>query len=162
MRSQGDELVVDWDGEWKMLGIELLELAGKVRELRSGAQTVEVRQGSASRLYDTIPAFGSRQGGTIIFGLDAERQYEVTGVGDVRSLEESILGQCREIVPEGRPLFTSAVMDGKTICSAEIPAAGVRERPCFYSGKVRTGGAFVRSAERISPCRSLSSTPMTL
>ena len=46
-----------------MLGIELLELAGKVRELRSGSQTVEVRQGSAKRLYDTIPSFANRQGG---------------------------------------------------------------------------------------------------
>ncbi len=69
----------------------------------------------------------------------------------MRSLEWVMSGALRRespgsaVVPEVRPLFTSAVMDGKTICSAEIPAAGVRERPCFYSSKGRTGGAFIRS-----------------
>lgn len=46
--------------------------------------------------------------------------------------------------PPVRAVFTLAEFEGKTICSAEIPAIDITERPCYYRGAGRTKGSYIR------------------
>lgn len=46
--------------------------------------------------------------------------------------------------PPVRALFTIIEIDGKWVCSAEIPAIDISERPCYYRGTGRVRGSYVR------------------
>ena len=43
-----------------------------------------------------------------------------------------------------RAVFTIAELEGHPICSAEIPAVDLTERPCYYRGVGRTKGSYIR------------------
>ena len=53
--------------------------------------------------------------------------------------------------PKVRPLFSYAESDGRYFCSIEIPAIDISERPCFYAGKGRLKGSYVRVGTNDEP-----------
>lgn len=138
-----------------MLTEELLELANSVRSMKAEMQTVEVKaahQGCPTRLYDTLSSFSNQDsGGTLLFGLDEAAHFAVVGVYDLQDLQKKVTEQCQQMVPPIRAIFTAARLDGQTICSAEIPAADLMERPCYYSGVGRIKGSYVRVGEADLP-----------
>ena len=72
-------------------------------------------------------------GGVILFGIDEAQQYELVGVYDAQDLQKKVNEQCKQMIPMVRPVFTSAMLDGKTIVIAEIPGIDIAERPCYYA-----------------------------
>lgn len=138
-----------------MLTEELLELANSVRQMKAEMQTVEVKaahQGCPKRLYDTLSSFSNQDsGGTLLFGLDETEKFAVVGVYDLQDLQKKVAEQCRQMVPPIRAIFTAAQLNGQTICSAEIPAADLMDRPCYYSGVGRTKGSYIRVGEADLP-----------
>jgi ATP-dependent DNA helicase RecG len=48
------------------------------------------------------------------------------------------------MVPPVRAVFTLTEYEGELLCSAEIPAVDLSERPCYYSGSGRIQGSYVR------------------
>lgn len=131
-----------------MLPEELTELAKRICKQRAEEQTVEVKAahvGCPRRLYDTLSSFSNQdQGGTLLFGIDEAAGYQVVGVYDVQDLQKKVTEQCQQMEPPVRAVFTIAALEDRWICSAEIPAVDLAERPCYYRGAGRTKGAYVR------------------
>ena len=138
-----------------MLKEELIELVNQVRQLRAEVQIVEVKaahEGCPKKLYDTLSGFSNQDsGGTLVFGLDEKQDFAVVGVYDLQDLQKKVTEQCNQMVPPVRAVFTAAELEGKTICSAEIPAADFTERPCYYSGVGRVKGSYIRVGDADLP-----------
>lgn len=138
-----------------MLQEELIELANQVRQFKAEVQVVEVKaahKGCPKKLYDTLSSFSNQDsGGTLIFGLDENQGFAVVGVYDLQDLQKKVTEQCNQMVPPVRAVFTVAELEGKTICSAEIPSVDLTERPCFYSGVGRVKGSYVRVGDADLP-----------
>lgn len=134
---------------------ELLQLVERVLRFQCEFQTIEVKaaaEGCPTRLYDSLSSFSNQdQGGTILFGLDEKKAFQVVGVYDVQDLQHRVAEQCKQMEPEVRPLFTVAERDGVFIVSAEIPGVDVAERPVFYKGSGRLKGSYVRVGESDEP-----------
>lgn len=138
-----------------MLNEELIELANKVCKQKAEEQTVEVKAAHTDcpkRLYDTLSSFSNQDsGGTILFGIDESAGFEIVGVYDPQDLQKKVMEQCQQMEPPVRAVFTLSELDGKAVCSAEIPSIDLSERPCYYRGAGRTKGAFLRVGDADCP-----------
>ena len=138
-----------------MLSEELIELANKISKQKAESQTLEAKaayQGCPRRLYDTLSAFSNQDsGGVILFGLDESKNFEIVGVYDLQDLQKKVTEQCNQMIPPVRAVFTSAELDGKYLCAAEIPSIDITERPCYYSGSGRSKGAYIRVGDADLP-----------
>ena len=138
-----------------MLSEELIDLANCVMQQKAETQNIEVKaahEGCPKRLYDTLSSFANQDGGgVILFGLDESRNFEIAGVYNLQDLQKKVTEQCLQMIPPVRAVFTFAEIEEKPICSAEIPAADVTERPCYYSGAGKTKGSYVRVGDADLP-----------
>lgn len=138
-----------------MLEAELISLAQKISTTKAESQTIEVKaahHGCPQRLYDTLSSFSNQDdGGVIVFGIDETRDYEMCGVYDAQDLQKHVVEQCNQMSPEVRAVFTSAEINGVQVVGAEIPGLDAAERPCFYKGKGRIKGSYVRVGESDEP-----------
>lgn len=134
---------------------ELIELVKKIKELKSESQTIELKAaefGCPKKFYDTLSSFSNQDdGGVIIFGIDESKGYSVVGVYDSQDLQKQINNQCKEMEPPVRPLITICDIDGKNIVSAEIPGIEITNRPCYYKGKGKIKGSYIRSGDSDEP-----------
>lgn len=138
-----------------MMPVELEALIDHVQALKAETQTLELKaaaQGCPTRLYDTLSSFSNQdEGGTILFGVDEQQGFAPVGVYDAQDLTKHVTEQCGQMTPVIRPVFTTLLKDGKTFVSAEIPGIDVADRPCFYTGKGRLKGSYVRSGDADQP-----------
>lgn len=105
----------------------------------------------ALKIYATLSAFSNQdQGGIIIFGIE-ENHYSISGVYDPQDLQKKINEQCKQMVPQVRPVFTVCEIEGKYLVSAEIPGIDISERPCYYGGVGRIKGSYVRVGDSDEP-----------
>ena len=84
------------------------------------------------------------EGGTILFGVDEQKGFAPVGVYDAQDLIKHVTEQCGQMSPVVRPVFTTLLKDEKVFVSAEVPGMDVADRPCFYAGKGRLKGSYVR------------------
>lgn len=138
-----------------MLADELRELAARVQIQRAEAQYIEVKtakDGCPKRLYDTLSSFSNQDsGGILIFGLDERAAFQAVGVYDLNDLQKKVTEQCNQMDPPVRAVFTFTEYEGVNICSAEIPAIDLAERPCYYKGAGKVKGAYVRVGDADLP-----------
>lgn len=138
-----------------MMPIELENLLDQVQALKAETQTLELKaaaQGCPTRLYDTLSSFSNQdEGGTILFGVDEQQGFVPVGVYDAQDLMKHVTEQCNQMTPVIRPAFTTLLKDGKAFVSAEIPGIDVADRPCFYAGKGRLKGSYVRVGDADQP-----------
>ena len=59
--------------------------------------------------------------------------------------------QCEQMEPVVRAVFTVAEIEGKNVVSAEIPPIDIAKRPCFYKGKGRIKGSYIRVGDADLP-----------
>lgn len=134
---------------------ELIDLANTICRQKSEGQTIEVKaahKGCPQKLYDTLSSFSNQDmGGTIVFGIDETRSFELVGVYDLQDLQKNVTEQCNQMEPPVRAVFTTAEIDGYPICCAEIPGVDFSERPCYYKGRGRTKGSYVRVGDADLP-----------
>ena len=127
---------------------ELFELLEQVQKMKCETNTLELKSaesGCPKRLYDTFSSFSNQdEGGTIVFGVKEEDDYNEVGVYDVHDLQKKINEQALQMEPVVRPLMTVAEKNGRFFVSAEIPGLDLAERPCFYRGHGRLKGSFIR------------------
>ena len=129
-----------------MLQSELIELVKFVQKTRSESNSLEIKSAreGCPKIYDTLSSFSNQSGGgTIVFGID-ETDFSVCGVYDAADIQKKIMEQSIQMEPEVRPLCTVAVVDGKTVVSAEIQEIDSFQKPCFYKGVGRLKGSYVR------------------
>lgn len=133
----------------------LLDLIDTVVRSRAEYQYVELKAaklGCPERFYDTLSSFSNRDdGGIIIFGVDEKKNFEQCGVYDLQDIQQKITEQCDSMIPKVRPLFSYAERNGKYFCSIEVPAIDISERPCYYAGKGRLKGSYVRVGTNDEP-----------
>lgn len=138
-----------------MTPVELENLIDYVQNLKAETQTLELKaaaQGCPTRLYDTLSSFSNQdEGGTILFGVDEQQSFLPVGVYDAQDLMKHITEQCSQMTPIIRPVFTTLLKDGKAFVAAEIPGIDVADRPCFYAGKGRLKGSYVRVGDADQP-----------
>lgn len=138
-----------------MLPQQLELLVREVQQNQCESQTIEVKlaaKGTPERLYDTLSSFSNQDGGGIIlFGLDEGHGFSITGVYDPQDLQKRVAEQGEQMNPKVRPLFTVCIIDGKAVVSAEIAECDMFERPCFYIGKGKIKGSFIRVGESDKP-----------
>ncbi|MGN0441554.1 MAG: ATP-binding protein [Acutalibacteraceae bacterium] len=133
-----------------MLEIELVKLIEDIQLKKAESNYIEVKsaQNGCPKIFDTLSSFSNQQnGGTIIFGVDENEDFNVCGVYDAADLQKKIMEQSLQMEPVVRPLCTVAVVDGKTVVSAEIQEIDNFQKPCFYKGAGRLRGSYVRVAD---------------
>ena len=134
---------------------ELGELLAQVQNIHAETQTLELKsaaKGCPTRLYDTLSSFSNQdEGGTILFGVDEQGNFAETGVYDAQDLVKHVTEQCNQMTPVIRPVFTTLAKDSKVFVSAEIPGVDVSDRPCFYTGKGRLKGSYIRVGDADEP-----------
>ena len=138
-----------------MLEKDLFELVEKIQTLKTELNNIEVKEahlGCPQKLYDTISAFSNLNGGGIIlFGLSETNKFAITGVYDASDLQKKVTAQCNQMQPIVRPIFTCIKINNKTIVSAEIPEIDIADKPCFYRGKGRITGSYIRVGDSDEP-----------
>lgn len=138
-----------------MTPLELENMINHVQTLKAETQTLELKaaaQGCPTRLYDTLSSFSNQdEGGTILFGVDEQNAFFPVGVYDPQDLMKHVTEQCGQMTPVVRPVFTTLLKDGKAFVSAEIPGIDVADRPCFYAGKGRLKGSYIRVGDADQP-----------
>lgn len=138
-----------------MQSAELVELVRKVQKLQFESRTIELKtaeSGCPKKLYDTLSSFSNQDdGGIIIFGINENDNYSIADIYDVQDLQKQVNNQCKEMEPIVRPLITTCEIDGKVVVAAEIPGMDITKRPCYYKGKGKTKGAYIRSGDSDEP-----------
>lgn len=130
---------------------ELNELVRQIINDKHESNNIELKSaenGCPKKLYDTLSSFSNQdEGGIIIFGIDEKKDYSLVGVYDAQDLQTQINNQCKSMEPIVRPLITISKIDSKFILSAEIPGIEISERPCYYKGKGRITGSYIRCGD---------------
>lgn len=138
-----------------MTSEELLEKLKEIQNMKCETQTLEIKaaaKGCPQRLYDTLSGFSNQDdGGVIIFGVDENAGFMECGVYDPQDIQKKIKDQCLQMDPIVRPLLTVAEKDGQFFVSAEIPGIDITDRPCYYLGKGRLKGSYVRVGLAVRP-----------
>ena len=133
-----------------MLESELVTLIRNIQSVRSESNRIEIKaaEKGCPKVRDALSSFSNQSGGgVIVFGIDENENYHVCGVYDAADLMKKVEAQCLEMTPVIRPLFTVALVDEKTVVSAEIQEIDNTEKPCFYSGVGRLKGSYIRSGD---------------
>ena len=133
---------------------ELKELITKILERKTESSKIEFKSakgGTPEKLYDTLSGFSNADGGIIIFGIDEKAGYKVCGVQYPDELETKVVEQCKEMEPVVRPLITFCEYEGKTIAAAEIAEMDAVSKPCYYTGKGKSKGSYIRIGEADLP-----------
>jgi len=134
---------------------ELKEKLKEIQKIKCETSTIEIKSAEydcPKRLYDTLSGFSNQdEGGVIFFGINEEKGYYENGVYDAQDLQRKIVEQCEQMEPKVRPLMTVVEKENKVFVSAEIPGIDITERPCYYSGKGRLKGSYVRVGDSDQP-----------
>lgn len=138
-----------------MIEEELIQLVKKIISEKCEKQHIELKKasgGAPTRLYDTLSSFSNQNGGgIIIFGIDEEAGYQLTGVYDAQDLQKKVTEQSLQMEPIVRPLFTVAQIADKVVVSAEIFECSINDKPCFYKGAGRLRGSYIRVGDSDQP-----------
>lgn len=141
--------------ETQMTCEELKEYLEIIQRTKCETQTLELKSANVDcpkKLFDTLSSFSNQDdGGTIIFGVDEEHEYNECGVYDPQDLQKKINEQCLQMEPVVRPLLSVLEKEGKTFVAAEIPGIDISERPCYYRGKGRLKGSYTRIGDSDEP-----------
>ena len=134
-----------------MLENELIELLDKVISFKCETPNIEFKTAKnecPEKLYDTLSSFSNTKGGTIIFGISEKDGYEIIGIDNPQELQKKVTEQSLEMEPVVRPLFRVAKYKGRIICSAEIPEIDPISKPCYYKGKGKVKGSYIRIGDQ--------------
>jgi ATP-dependent DNA helicase RecG len=133
---------------------ELIDLIKNILKLRCETSKIELKKakyGCPESLYDTLSSFSNTSGGVIVFGIDEKNNYKIEGIDNPQELQKKVTEQCLSMEPVVRPLFTVIQFDEKTICSAEIPEIDSFSKPCYYKGKGKNKGSYIRVGDADLP-----------
>lgn len=133
---------------------ELKELIDNILQKKTETSYIEfksAREGYPEKLYDSFSSFSNTDGGIILFGIDEKAGYEVCGVKNADLLEKRIAEQAKEMEPAVRPHITICTYEGKTVVAAEITEMDAVNKPCYYLGKGKSKGSYIRVGDADMP-----------
>lgn len=134
-----------------MTTAELQALIRTLQEFRTDLLHVEAKRAESElprKLWETLSAFANTPGGgTLILGLDEASGFQATGVRNAKKAMQDLATLCGEMDPPIRALIDLHKVDGATLVVAEIPEAGLGQKPVYYRGAGLSNGAFIRVAD---------------
>ena len=133
---------------------ELINLIDNIVSLKTETNNIEFKKakdGVPENLYDTLSSFSNTSGGIIIFGVDEKNNYDICGITNPDIFQKKITELSLMMEPKIRPIITICEYDGKIIASAEIPELDVFNKPCYYSGKGKMKGSYIRVGDADLP-----------
>lgn len=133
---------------------ELINLIENLISLKTETNNIEFKKakdGVPENLYDTFSSFSNTSGGIIIFGVDEKNNYDICGITNPDIFQKKITEQSLMMEPKIRPIITMCEYNGKIIASAEIPELDVFNKPCYYSGKGKMKGSYIRVGDSDLP-----------
>ncbi len=70
---------------------EVIEAIEYVKKYKTETNRIEVKKalGGFPTCYDTFSSFSNKYGGIIIFGVDEDKDFEITGVYDINDLQKN-------------------------------------------------------------------------
>ena len=137
-----------------MLTKELINLIDNIVSLKTETNNIEFKKakdGVPENLYDTFSSFSNTSGGIIIFGVDEKNNFDICGITNPDIFQKKITEQSLMMEPKIRPIITICEYDGKIVASAEIPELDVFNKPCYYSGKGKMKGSYIRVGDADLP-----------
>ena len=137
-----------------MRDIELISLIEDAISLRTEMGNIEFKKaksGVPENLYDTFSSFSNTSGGIIVFGIDESNDYEVCGIENVDFFQKKIVEQALMMEPKIRPVITICEYKGRTIVVAEIAELDAFSKPCYYLGKGKMKGSYIRVGDADLP-----------
>ena len=133
---------------------DLIKLLDKIKDIKTETVNIEFKksnQGVPENLYDTLSSFSNTHGGIIIFGVDEKNDYSVCGISSPDVLQKKVVEQALHMSPEVRPIFTFVTYENKLVGCAEIPEMDVFSKPCYYLGKGKMKGSYIRVGDADLP-----------
>jgi ATP-dependent DNA helicase RecG len=137
---------------------ELRDLIDELRRTRTDTLHIEVKRAESElprRLWETLSAFANtRGGGVIVLGLDQGDGFAATGVKNPSKVMQDLASLCGEMEPPIRAAIDVHKVEEATLVVAEVPEAGIGQKPCYYPGAGLTNGAFIRVGDgdrKLSP-----------
>ncbi len=133
---------------------ELINLIENIISLQTETNNIEFKKakdGVPENLYDTFSSFSNTSGGIIIFGVDEKNNYDICGITNPDIFQKRITEQSLMMEPKIRPIITICEYNGKIVASAEIPELDVFNKPCYYSGKGKMKGSYIRVGDADLP-----------
>ncbi len=133
---------------------ELRSLIRDILAKRTETSNIEfksARNGVPEKLYDSLSSFSNTSGGVILFGIDEKKGYEICGIQKPDELQKKIVEQANEMEPVVRPLISFCEYDGKTVACAEVAEMDSVSKPCYYSGKGKSKGSYIRVGDADLP-----------
>ena len=133
---------------------ELINLIDNIVSLKTETNNIEFKKakdGVPENLYDTFSSFSNTSGGIIIFGVDEKNDYDICGITNPDIFQKKLTEQSLMMEPKIRPIITICEYNGKIIASAEIPELDIFNKPCYYSGKGKMKGSYIRVGDADLP-----------
>lgn len=133
---------------------ELINLLENIVSLKTETNNIEFKKaknGVPENLYDTFSSFSNTSGGIIIFGIDEKNNYDICGISNPDFFQKKITEQSLLMEPKIRPIITICEYKGKIIASVEIPELDIFSKPCYYSGKGKMKGSYIRVGDADLP-----------
>lgn len=133
---------------------ELISLIEGIISLNTETYNIEFKKaknGVPENLYDTFSSFSNTEGGIILFGIDEKNNYEICGISNPDILQKKITEQSLMMEPKIRPIITICEYKEKIVASAEIVELDVFSKPCYYSGKGKMKGSYIRVGDADLP-----------
>lgn len=139
-------------GENKVTEHEVIHAINFIRKFKTETNKIETKaaqKGYPKKCYDTISSFSNKYGWIIIFGIDEEDDFKITGVYDVKDLQRKIAALCSDSMePAVRPEFLPLEIDGKKILAGRIEEIMQSRKPCYYKPKGLNKGSNTRIGDR--------------
>ncbi len=130
---------------------EFKQLIQTIDRTKSESTTLELKKaqlGAPEKIYDTLSAFANTKGGIIVYGIDEANSFAHVGVYDINDLQRKVSEQCLQMQPEVHAIFTPLDYEGKKFLAVEIPECDQNLKPCFYKGKGRLTGSYLRIGDQ--------------
>ena len=129
--------------------IKKIEFINKFKTETVNLETKKAKDGFPRKCYDTVSSFSNKYGGTIIFGIDEENDFEITGVYDINDLQKQVSALCSDSMePIVRPDFLPIEYNGKVLLAVEIHEILQNKKPCYYKPKGLVKGSYTRVGDR--------------
>ncbi len=126
---------------------EIIDAIEYVKKYKTETNRIEVKKAldGFPKCYDTFSSFSNKYGGIIIFGIDEQEDFKITGVYDINDLQKKISSLCNDSMePIIRPDIVPIEYEGKKLVAVKIEEISQDKKPCYYKLKGLKGGSYTR------------------
>lgn len=130
---------------------ELARLVALLRQARTDLGDVEVKAaagGLPKSVRETLSAFSNDRGGTLILGLEEERDFRPAPGFDAARVRDTLAAACNDdLHPPVRAEIEIVEFDGALVVVADVGELDPRFKPCYVASRGEYNGSFTRGGD---------------